>query len=237
MEEKRYSRQEAIHGFKQNKLRDAKVVVIGLGGLGTAASVYLARAGIGYIRLIDHDIVSMPDLNRQILYGEDDIERKKVEVAKEKLQLVNSEIEIEAIDRTIKEENAIKLLKGVDAILDCTDNFSTRYLLNKMAVMLGIPLFFASCREMQGMATVVLPRKTACIKCIFSDAPETKENPILGSIAGTMGTIQATEVIKFFVGMPLLANKLLLYDAQFNRYDVIEVEKKKDCPVCGAHES
>ncbi len=233
----RYRRQIIIRDFGkegQQKLQKARIAIVGAGGLGSAATIYLAAAGIGFVRIIDNDIVSKPDLNRQILYSEKDLGKKKTVVAKERLSNWNGEMEIETIDKRLSEDNFRDLFHGVDAVLDCTDNFQTRYLINEAAVKLNLPLFYAACREMQGMVTTVIPKKTACIHCIFPASPEKeKETPILGAIAGTMGTIQATEVIKFFVGMPTLQNKLFLYDGQFNRYEVINVKRRINCPICG----
>lgn len=230
----RYKRQTIIPDFNQHKLEKAKIAIVGLGGIGSAASIYLAAAGIGHIRIIDNDIVSKSDLNRQILYSEKDLGKKKITVAKEKLSNLNSEIEIEAMDKRLNENNFGELFHDVDALLDCTDNFSTRYLINEAAVKLNLPLFYAACREMSGMTTTIIPKKTACIHCIFPIPPEKeRETPILGAIAGTIGTIQATEAIKFFNGMQTLQNKLLLYDGRFNRYDIIKVRRRVNCPVCG----
>ena len=217
----------------QIKLKRAKVAVVGLGCLGSAAFIYLTAAGICHICIIDDDIVELPDLNRQILYREKDLGKKKTEVAKNYLSLLNSEIRIEAINEKINKNNFKKLLEGIDAIVDCTDNFPTRYLLNEASLKFNIPLFHGACRGMEGIVTTILPMKTACLKCIFPEPPPQERFPILGAIAGTIGTIQATEVIKFFIGMPVLANKLLIYDAQFLRYNTVKLERNLNCPVCG----
>ena len=236
-EQVRYSRQISIPGFGkagQEKLKNARVAVVGAGGLGSAVAIYLVAAGIGYIKVIDDDDVELSNLNRQILYGERDIGRGKARSAEKKLGDINPDIEVTGVNERITEKNAAGLLKDVDAVVDCLDNFETRYVINDAAIEIGIPLFHGACMEMGGQVMTVMPKRTACLKCVFPRAPPHKKTPILGAVAGTIGTIQATEVIKFFVGMePLLADKLLIYDSRFFSYDIIELERNEKCPSCG----
>jgi len=233
----RYSRQISIPEFGkagQEKLKNARAAVAGAGGLGSAVAIYLAAAGIGYIKIIDDDVVELSNLNRQILYSESDIGRDKAHSAEKKLRVINPDIEIVGVNERITEKNAVGLLKDVDAVVDCLDNFETRYVINDAAIELGIPLFHGACMEMGGQVMTVMPKRTACLKCIFPNPPPHKKTPILGAVAGTIGTIQATEVIKFFVGMEsLLTNKLLIYDSRFFSYDIIELERNEKCPSCG----
>lgn len=233
----RYSRQISILGFGkegQRKLKNAGVAVVGAGGLGSAVAIYLAAAGIGYMKIIDDDVVELSNLNRQVLYGEGDIGRGKAHSAEKKLREINPDIEIVGVNERITEKNAVGLLKDADAVVDCLDNFETRYVINDAAIELGIPLFHGACMEMGGQVMTVMPKRTACLKCIFPNPPPHKKTPILGAVAGTIGTIQATEVIKFFVGMErLLTNKLLIYDSRFFSYDIIELERNEKCPSCG----
>lgn len=233
----RYARQIIIPNFGkegQEKLKKARVAIVGLGGLGSAVSIYLTVAGIGHLKIIDDDIVEISNLNRQILHGDNDISKSKVKSAKEKLSTINPDIEITGIKEKITKNNVIKLLKNTDVIVDCMDNFPTRYVLNDASLKLSIPFFHGACRGMEGRATTIIPRKTPCLKCIYPHLPPSEKFPILGAVAGTIGTIQATEVVKFFVGMePLLTNKLLVYDAQFLTYDLIKIECNSKCPSCG----
>ncbi len=237
---KRYSRQIAIPDFGaegQEKLKKSKVVIAGAGGLGSAAGTYLATAGIGHIVIIDDDTVELSNLNRQTLHRDNDIYKCKAASAKEELSMINPDIEVKGIREKITEENAVKLLRGADAVVDCLDNFHTRYILNDGSITSGIPLFHGACREMGGQASVIIPGRTACLKCIFPNPPPTKRIPILGAVAGTIGTIQATEVVKFIAGMKTtLAGKLLLYDARFLAYELIELERNAQCPSCGGIE-
>ncbi|MEA2054260.1 MAG: HesA/MoeB/ThiF family protein [Candidatus Thermoplasmatota archaeon] len=233
----RYDRQIVIPNFGregQEKLKGVSVAVAGVGGLGSAVGIYLAVAGIGRILIIDNDKIKVSNLNRQILYWDEDVGKNKVESAVEKIMKMNSDIKIIGIKEKIGRGNVTDLLKYVDAIVDCMDNFPSRYLLNDASLKLGIPLFHGACEGLEGRATTIIPRKTPCLKCIYPRFPSHKKFPILGAVTGTIGTIQATEVVKFFVGMePLLTNKLLVYDAQFLTYDLIKIERDPKCPSCG----
>jgi len=233
----RYNRQINIREFGrkgQENLKKAHVVIAGVGGLGSSVSIYLAAAGIGHISLIDYDTVELSNLNRQILHWERDIGKSKVESAAEKLKQINPDIEIRGIEEEIKEENVLKLLKGADAIVDCMDNFRTRFILNDAALKLDIPFFHGACYEFEGRATTIIPKKTPCLRCIIPKTPPEKKVPIMGTTPGTIGTIQATEVIKFFAGIkPLLTSKLLIYDSRYLTYDLIKIERNPKCPSCG----
>jgi len=237
----RYSRQIAIPGFGeagQEKLKKGRVAIAGAGGLGSAVAIYLAAAGVGYIRIIDDDIVELSNLNRQILHGDSDIGKDKVVSAGERLSEVNPDVEVEGVKGRITEENAEELLGGMDAVVDCLDNFGTRYVLNDASIALRIPLFHGACNEMGGQVATIIPGKTACLRCIFPNAPPSAKTPVLGAAAGTIGTIQSTEVIKFISGTgDLLAGKLLIYDGMFAEYDIIEVKRDERCPSCGSGRS
>lgn len=232
----RYDRQIIIPNFGkegQEKLKKARVAIVGLGGLGSAVSIYLTVAGIGHLKIIDDDIVEISNLNRQILHWDENVGREKVQSAMKKIMKMNSDIEVIGIKEKIEGKNVIDLLNGFDAIIDCMDNFPTRYVLNDASLKLNIPFFHGACRGMEGRATTIIPGKTPCLKCIYPHIPPSEKFPILGAVAGTIGAIQATEVIKFFVGMePLLTNKLLVYDAQFLTYDLIKIERNSKCLSC-----
>jgi len=233
----RYNRQVNIQEFGrkgQESLKKAHVVIAGAGGLGSSVSIYLTAAGIGHISIIDHDTVELSNLNRQILHWERDIGKNKVESAVEKLTHINSNIEINGIEEKISEENVLELLKGADAVVDCMDNFHTRFILNDAILKLDIPFFHGACYGFEGRATTIIPKKTPCLRCIIPKSPPEKKVPVIGTTPGTIGTIQATEVIKFFAGIkPLLTNKLLIYDSRHLTYDLIKIERNPKCPSCG----
>ncbi|MEA1994090.1 MAG: HesA/MoeB/ThiF family protein [Euryarchaeota archaeon] len=233
----RYDRQIRIQEFGkkgQENLKKAHVVIAGAGGLGSSVSVYLAAAGIGQLSIVDHDAVELSNLNRQILHWERDIGESKIESIVKKLMQINSDIKVRGIREKIKEENVLELLKGADAVVDCMDNFRTRFILNNAILELDIPFFHGACAGFEGRATTILPRKTPCLRCIMPQTPREKKTPVLGATAGTIGTIQATEVVKYLAGAgSLLTNKLLVYDSLHLAYDLIKIERNPKCPSCG----
>ena len=233
---KRYDRQIRIPGFGkegQEKLKEAHVLVAGAGGLGFPISAYLVAAGIGKIRIVDKDVVEISNLNRQLLHWDKDVGRKKVESACEKLIQINPQVKVEAIGEAITETNVLGLVNGVDVIIDAMDNFPTRFILNKAALKKKIPFFHGAVRGLMGQATTIFPNETACLRCIFLEAPPPETFPILGSVAGLIGTIQATEVVKYFTGIGnLLKNKLLIYDGKYPSFDIIELKTNPNCPDC-----
>ena len=233
---RRYERQVMIEGFGregQERLRRAKVVVAGAGGLGSVVSIYLAVAGVGKIRLIDHDRVELGNLNRQILYGNRDIGRRKVDSAKEKLESLNPEVKVEIVSEAILEDNAFELVDDCDLIVDAMDNFAARYILNKVAINRNIPLFHGAVRGFEGRATTVVPGQTACLRCVYARAPQSEAVPIIGVAPAVIGSIQATEVIKYIVGIgELLANRLLVYDGLSLEFMEIKLKRRPDCEEC-----
>lgn len=232
---KRYDRQIKLFGTEgQERLLDAKVFIAGAGGLGSPISIYLAAAGIGKIILVDKDVVEISNLNRQILHWEKDVGVKKALSAKEKLFGLNSEINVEAIPETLDESNASSLVGDADLIIDAMDNFSTRYLLNEIALDKGIPFIHGAIYGFQGQATTVLPGKTACLRCIFAQAPPPATFPVIGVTPGVIGLIQATEAIKYLTGVgDLLAGKLLLWDGLKPSMETIDLERDPRCRDCG----
>lgn len=233
----RYKRQIIIPNFgevAQEKLKNSHVFIAGLGGLGSSVSYYLSTAGIGKLTIVDNDKIELSNLNRQILHFEKDIGKSKVKSAKKKLTQVNSDIDIVGVEKKITNENVLELLKNVNAIVDCLDNFDTRDLLNDAAIKLNIPFFHGACYGFEGRVSTIIPKITACLRCVFPKSPKNEKVPILGAIAGTVGTIQATEVVKYFAGIdPLLKNKLLVYDGEYLSYDIIKLKKNPKCIVCG----
>jgi len=233
----RYDRQIRIPDFGvggQEKLKETCVLVAGAGGLGFPIATYLVAAGVGRLRILDNDSVELSNLNRQLLYWERDIGRGKAGSAYEKLTQINPKVRVEAIDETITEANVLKLVDGVDGIVDAMDNFQTRYNLNMAALKKKIPLFHGAVRGLSGQVTTIIPGETACLRCIFPQAPPpTEVFPILGAVAGTIGTIQATEVIKYFTKVgSLLKNRLLLYDGNVSKFEEVEVKANLECSDC-----
>jgi molybdopterin/thiamine biosynthesis adenylyltransferase len=232
----RYERQIMIEGFGikgQERLKKAKVVIAGAGGLGSIISIYLTTAGVGRIRLIDHDRVELSNLNRQILYVDKDIGKRKAEVAKERLESLNKEVLIEAIKETITEDNVFKLVDGYDLIVDAMDNFPVRFMLNKIAVQKKIPFFHGAIRGFEGRATTIIPGQTPCLSCLYPRVPEPGVSPVIGVAPAVIGSIQATEVIKYIVGTGvLLTNRLLIYDGMSMEFMEIRVKRHPDCKEC-----
>ncbi|MFW6007112.1 MAG: sulfur carrier protein ThiS [Halanaerobiales bacterium] len=239
----RYSRHiilEDLGGTGQQKIKDARVLVVGAGGLGSPASYYLAAAGIGTLGLIDSDVVERSNLQRQILHHTEDIDRKKVDSAAEKLKAVNLNIEVNTYQKYLNKDNVREIIKDYDVILDGVDNFPTRYLLNDACVMENKILIEAGILRFQGQVMTIKPGQTACYRCVFrqppaEDAiPSCQEAGVLGAIAGTIGTLQATEVLKVVTGVgEPLTDRLLVYDAKKLSFREVEVKRDTDCPVCG----
>ena len=234
-ERERYSRQIMLFGEGgQERLKNATIIIAGAGGLGSPVSIYLAIAGVGRIILVDKDAVERTNLNRQILHHDRDIGRKKTASAEEKLRAINPEITVEVVDTTIDETNVRELVGDADGIVDAMDNFPTRYLLNRTALEKRIPLFHGAIRGLYGQATTILPGKTACLRCAFPHPPPWEVFPVVGVTPGFIGMVQATEVVKYIVGMgELLANRLLLWDGERAVVEEVALERNPSCEVCG----
>jgi molybdopterin-synthase adenylyltransferase len=235
-EHERYKRQMTFFGEEgQERLKKAHIFIAGAGGLGSPVSLYLAVAGVGTITIVDRDVVDQTNLNRQILHFDRDIGRKKTGSAKEKLQEINPDITIHAIDVKIDETNASKLIGNANGIVDALDNYSTRYLLNEIAIAKGIPLFHGGIRGFYGQATTIIPGTTPCLKCIFPKPPPQEVFPVVGATAGFIGTVQANEVIKFLLGIgELLKGRLFIWDGIQAHAEEIYVERNPACEACGS---
>ena len=237
-ERERYDRQILIGEIGeegQGKLKRSRVVIAGTGGLGSPIALYLAAAGIGRIRVIDHDRVALSNLNRQILHWEEDVGRKKVESARAKLRNLNSAVEIQAIAETITGENVSELAEGCDAIVDAMDNLPTRYVLNRCAIEKRVPFFHGAVYGFEGRAMTVLPGETACLRCMYRGLVPQEKFPVIGVTPAVIGSIQATEVIKYLLGIgKLLTNRLLIYDGLKVAFSEFRLNKNPNCDHCGS---
>jgi molybdopterin/thiamine biosynthesis adenylyltransferase len=234
-ERERYKRQMLLFGDEgQEQLKKAHIFIAGAGGLGSPVSLYLAVAGVGTITIVDMDTVDQSNLNRQILHFDRDIGRKKSVSAEEKLSAINPDIRVNAIDTRIDETNAARLVGSADGVVDAMDNYPIRYLLNDVAIEKNIPLFHGAIRGFYGQATTIIPGKTPCLKCIFPKAPPKEVFPVVGATPGVIGTVQATEVLKYFLKSgDLLTGRLFIWDGLAGRADEIAAERVPCCPACG----
>ena len=233
----RYDRQMMLDGWGdegQRLLKEARVCIVGVGGLGAPVALYLTAAGVGTLRLVDPDVVELSNLNRQVLYTESDIGRAKVNCAEKRLRALNPEVRIEAVQERIAGENASALVGPSDVIVDGLDNYPARFLLNEAAVQKKIPLVHGAIWGLGGQVTVVVPGKTPCLACLFPEVPSQERPPVLGTAPGVIGCIQATEVLKLLTGIgnPLFG-RLLLYDGEFMEFSEVRARRKEACPVCG----
>ena len=234
-ERERYKRQMMLFGDEgQERLKKAHIFVAGAGGLGSPVSLYLAVAGVGTITIVDMDLVDQTNLNRQILHFDRDIGKKKTASAKEKLQEINPDITVHAIDVKIDETNAADLVGEADGIVDAMDNYPTRYLLNEVAIEKEIPLFHGGIHGFYGQATTIIPGTTPCLKCIFPKAPPKEVFPVVGVTAGFIGMVQANEVLKYLLGIgELLTGRLFIWDGMQAHAEEICVERNPGCEACG----
>ena len=219
---------------------EGKVLVVGLGGLGSPAALTLALAGVGTLGLVDADRVELSNLHRQILHFTPDIGKPKVDSAREKIRQLNPSITVEAHNERLHAGNLADIFAGYDFILDATDGVATKFLINDGAVLLNKPLSHAGIVQFHGQALTVLPRQTTCLRCLFPVPPQPDENPtcqeagILGSLAGSLGSVQAAEAVKYLSGDgDLLTDRLLTYDALTLRWREVRVRPSRHCPLCG----
>jgi adenylyltransferase/sulfurtransferase len=224
----------------QRKLKGSSALIVGTGGLGSPVSLYLAAAGIGRIGLVDYDVVDSSNLQRQVIHGTSTVGKLKVESARAKLLDLNPDIQIDVYNEPYTSENAMRIAKDYDIILDGTDNFPTRYLTNDVAVFLGKPNVYASIYRFDGQVSVFDAKVGPCYRCLFPEppppglVPSCAEGGVLGVLPGTVGTIQATEALKVLLGIgePLIG-KLLLYNALDMSFDFVKLKKNPNCRVCG----
>jgi molybdopterin/thiamine biosynthesis adenylyltransferase/rhodanese-related sulfurtransferase/molybdopterin converting factor small subunit len=244
-EVKRYSRhlimpEVGVDG--QRKLKAARVLCIGAGGLGSPVAMYLAAAGVGTLGIVDFDVVDFSNLQRQILHGTPDVGRSKLASAKDKLHALNPEVEIHTHDVALSSQNALELFGPYDIVVDGTDNFPTRYLVNDACVLLGKPNAYGSIFRFEGQASVFATKEGPCYRCLYPEppppglVPSCAEGGVLGVLPGIIGVIQATEAVKLIMGIgePLIG-RFLIYDALRMRFRELKLRKDPDCPVCGTH--
>lgn len=243
LEIERYSRHLVIPevGIEgQQKLKAARVLMIGAGGLGSPAGMYLAAAGIGKIGIVDFDTVSYSNLQRQIMYDTNDVGHKKSELAKERLNGINPNTEIKIYDTKLTRDNALDIIADYDVVLDGSDNFATRYLVNDACVLLKKPFAYASILRFEGQVSFFDTQNGPCYRCLYpappnnGDVPNCEDGGVLGVLPGIIGSIQANEVIKHIIGKgETLNGRLLLFDALNMKFREVKFAKDKDCPVCG----
>lgn len=222
------------------RVRDGKVLVVGVGGLGSPAALALALAGVGTIGLIDPDVVELSNLQRQILHQTSDLGRPKVVSAREKLLRLNPAVAVLTHHERLQAENLPRLFRAYDFIIDATDGVATKFLINDGAVLLGKPFSYGGIVQFTGQTLTVLPRQTTCLRCLFPEIPSADDIPtcqeagIIGSLAGSLGLVQATEAVKYLDGDgELLTDRLLMYEALALRWRAVTVKRNPRCPLCG----
>jgi len=239
---KRYSRHiimPQVGSRGQRKLLDAKVLIIGAGGLGSPVAVYLTLAGVGTLGIVDFDVVDLTNLQRQILHHDDDIGRRKVESAKEALLAYNPDVNVIIHEEPITSANAMDIIPQYDVVVNGADNFPARYLVNDACYLAGKPLVDGSILIFDGQATVFIPGQ-GCYRCLFPEPPPPGEVPscaeagVLGMLPGLVGTIQATETVKLIMGIgKSLSGRLLLVDGLDMEFRSVKIRRNPDCPLCG----
>lgn len=231
----RYQRQLQIENWDQERLKKARVLIVGIGGLGGVSATYLAAAGVGHLRICDCDKVEISNLNRQIIFASSDINNPKTESAVKRLLALNPEIKIETIFEKIASSNARELASGCDLIIDGLDNHADRLILNQASFDLGIPYIYAAVNEWQGQLSFFAPPKTACLACLLPDVrPNPQPTPVFGALPGTIGSLQATLALRYLMtGEFLLSNALLIYHGDTMIFETVTFEKRLSCTVCG----
>ncbi len=240
---KRYSRHiilPEVGGKGQKKIMEAKVLIVGAGGLGCPVGYYLAAAGVGTIGLVDSDTVELSNLQRQIAHSVKTLNMNKAESAKQTFEALNPDVNVVPIKERLTSQNAFDIMRDYNIIVDGTDNFPTRYLINDACVMLKKPLVSGAILRFEGQVTTIVPGQGPCYRCLFEEpppaglVPSCQEAGVLGVLPGVIGALQATEVLKLILGkgQPLIGN-LLIYDALGTNFRKVKIPKNEDCPVCG----
>src|SRR6195256_1017365 len=224
----------------QEKLKNASILLIGCGGLGSPLSMYLSAAGVGHLGLVDFDVADFTNLQRQVMFGTQDVGRPKVEASKDRIASINPNVQVTTYRTKLSGENVMEIFKEYDIIIDGTDNFPTRYLVNDACVFLHKPNVYGSIFRFEGQATVFWAEKGPCYRCLYPEPPPPGLVPscaaggVLGVLPGIIGSIQATEAIKIILGAPdIMVNRLLVFDAWRMRFRELKLRKNPECPVCG----
>jgi thiazole biosynthesis adenylyltransferase ThiF len=239
----RYSRHiilKEVGGKGQQKLLDARVLIIGAGGLGAPIALYLAAAGVGTIGIADADDVDLSNLQRQVIHFTADIGKPKVESAREKMEAINPDVTVKTYKEWVSAANITSIISEYDFIIDGTDNFAAKFLINDACVLAGKPYSHGGILQFVGQTITVIPGQSTCYRCIFPEPPPKDAIPtcsqagVIGVLPGVIGSIQATEAIKFLLGKgKLLAGRILMYDALDMKFRDVEIKRNPKCPVCG----
>lgn len=242
---KRYSRHLILPEVGlagQKKLLDSKVLIVGAGGLGAPLSLYLAAAGVGTLGIADFDVVERSNLQRQVIYGTSDVGRPKIEAAAERIRDLNPDVNVVALSLRLESSNALKIVGDYDVVVDGTDNFPTRYLVNDAAVLSGVPNVYGSIFRFEGQVSLFGYRGGPCYRCIYPEppppglVPSCAEGGVLGVLPGIIGSLQALETVKVLLGKgDTLSGRLVLFDALGLKFRELKVKRNPDCPVCGTH--
>lgn len=243
-QKRRYNRHLILDGIGpegQQKLLDARVLIVGAGGLGSPVALYLAAAGVGTLGIADGDVVSVTNLQRQVIHRTEDVGRPKVDSAEERIHALNPDTKVVKYDEYLTEDSLLDIVREYDFVIDGTDNFAIKYLINDACVMAGKAFCMGGINRFNGQLMTHVPG-TACYRCLFPEPPAREEVEtcsmvgVLGSIAGICGTLQATEAIKYFTGAgELLTNALLTFDALTMQFHRFEFDRNPECPMCGEH--
>lgn len=240
-QKKRYERHlilDEVGVSGQEKISSSKVLVIGAGGLGSPVALYLAAAGVGTIGIADGDEVDLSNLQRQILYENNDINSKKVLTAKKRLQGINSELNIHTYDKFLDNDSLDNIVSQYNYVVDATDNFNSKFMINDICVKNEIPFCHGGILRFQGQVMTVIPKRSTCYRCVFGDIPENpkkfSKDGVLGSVAGIIGTIQATEILKLITGAgDVLTDKLLTVNALTMDFRKVAIKRDNGCNACG----
>ncbi len=226
----------------QLKLKQAKVLTIGAGGLGAPLGLYLAAAGVGKLGIVDFDVVDYTNLQRQVIHGTSDVGRPKLDSARDRIYEINPNVDVDVYETRLTSDNALQIFKGYDIIVDGTDNFPTRYLVNDACVLLGKPNVYGSIFRFEGQASVFYAQEGPCYRCLYPEppppglVPSCAEGGVLGVLPGIIGCVQALETVKLILGKgESLVGRLLVFDALAMRFRELKLRKNPDCPICGAH--
>jgi sulfur-carrier protein adenylyltransferase/sulfurtransferase len=227
----------------QRRLKAARVLMVGAGGLGSPIGLYLAAAGVGTLGLVEFDVVDVTNLQRQVIHGTKDVGRKKGDSARDRIHDVNPNVEVKLYDAMLSSENALDIIKDYDLVVDGTDNFATRYLVNDACVLLGKPNVYGSIFRFEGQSTIFCAEDGPCYRCLYPEppppglVPSCAEGGVLGVLPGLLGLVQATETVKYIIGAgESLVGRLLLVDALGMHFRTVKLRKNPQCPACGTHE-